>query len=290
MNTRKITKNEYPYLLRQLEKLPESMDIAGALPSDEYTFLCVIGARRFSNYGKEVCEKLITGLAGYPIVIVSGLAIGIDSIAHEAALTAKLKTVAFPGSGLDDRSLYPACRRKLAKRILENEGALISPFKNDQVGTRWTFPVRNQLMAGISHATLIIESRKRSGTLITAKAAGEFNRTLLAVPGSIFSELSEGPHGLLRDGATAVTTSHDILEALELTTHSESTQQSLLNLQSLSLSEHEKQIIDSLRGELLSSTEILEKTGLNSSAFNIAASELELRGLLVNSGGRYRLA
>jgi DNA processing protein len=277
-------------LLRQLEQLPESMDIAGTLPSDDHKFLCVIGARRYSTYGKEVCEKLISGLAGYPIVIVSGLAVGIDSFAHEAALAAKLKTISFPGSGLEERSLYPSNRRKLAHNIVAAGGALISPFKKEQIGTKWTFPVRNQLMAGISDATLIIESRKKSGTVITAEAAGNFNRTLLAVPGSIFSELSEGPHMLLRDGAIAVRSSLDILEALDLTPHTAAIQQSLLNLDALSLSSEEKLIIECLRGELLSSTDIIEKTHLNSTAFNIATSELELRGLIVQSGSRYRLA
>ncbi len=265
------------------------MDLAGTVPDDTNKFLCVIGSRNFSSYGKEVCAKLIQGLASYPIVIVSGLAIGIDSIAHEEALKAKLKTIAFPGSGLSKRVLYPSSQRQLAYKIVEEGGALLSPFMYEQEGAPWTFPTRNTLMAGSSHATLIIEAREKSGTLITAKAAGNCSRDLLAVPGSIFSELSLGPHELIREGATAITTSTDILEALGLIPHSGGTQQSLINMENLSLSPHEKTVVNCLRGEILNSTDLMEKTSLSASVLNVTISELELRGLIKETGGRYRL-
>ncbi|MFA6554132.1 MAG: DNA-protecting protein DprA [Candidatus Paceibacterota bacterium] len=216
MQTIRITKEQFPYLLRQIEKPPEYLDCAGALPpGEEYRYLCVIGSREFSEYGAEVCRHLINGLKNYPIVIVSGMAIGIDSIAHVSALDAGMKTIAFPGSGLSKNVISPNRHIALANRIIETGNTLLSPFKKDQTGTIWTFPVRNQLMAGSSHATLIIEGREGSGTLLTANYALEFSREVLIVPGSIFSDLSYGPHKLYKEGAIPVTSSEEILEALK---------------------------------------------------------------------------
>jgi DNA processing protein len=298
MEINKITKAEYPITLRNIPSIPESMDIIGSLPSPEHKYLCVVGARKFSDYGKDACTKLIAGLNKYPIVIVSGLAFGIDSIAHEAALEAGMKTVAFPGSGLKPENIYPRAHLGLAERIIENGGALLSPFKPDQVWTSWTFPFRNRLMAGISHATLIIEARAHSGTLLTADYAMEFGRDVMTVPGSIFSDLSYGPHMLIKRGAIPITSSEDILEALgfdlpkgNLITDKKSDvsfpqNQSLLDL---SLSPHEKMIVDHLRHKPLSSSDLIEKIAIPSSMFNIIISELELRGVVLQSEGIYQI-
>lgn len=217
MNIHKIQKQNYPFLLRQITQLSDEMDVIGTIPPDSYKFLCIIGSRTHSSYGKESCRRIILGLRGYPIVIVSGMAIGIDSIAHETAIDAGLKTIAFPGSGLHQSVIYPYSRKPLAQKIVDSGGALISKFPLFQKATDWTFPVRNRLMAGISHATLITEARRGSGTLITATYSEEFNRDVLAVPGPIDSELSYGSHMLIRRGATPITSSEDVLEALGLT-------------------------------------------------------------------------
>lgn len=213
---RTIYRDEYPFLLRQISSQPKSLDVVGELPSDGRKFLCVVGSRRHSRYGEDVCRSLISGLRGYPVVIVSGLALGIDSIAHEAALEADLPTVAFPGSGLSPDVLYPASRQRLAERIVASGGALISPFQRDAPSAPWFFPARNRLMAGMCHATLIIEAREESGTMITATAALQFGRDVFAVPGSIFSEMSRGPNALFSQGAAPVSSSADLLEALGL--------------------------------------------------------------------------
>lgn len=217
MQIKRLTFNEYPLLLRQIEQPPKFLDLTGApIPSDDYKFLCVVGARNFTEYGKDTCKHLIAGLKDYPIVIVSGLAVGIDSIAHEVAMENGLKTISFPGSGLKESSIYPPSHLNLAKRIIETGNTLLSPFEPDQGSTLWTFPARNRIMAGISHATLIIEGRVGSGTLITAEHAINFNRDVLIVPGSIFSETSYGPHLLYKEGAIPVTTPREILVALGL--------------------------------------------------------------------------
>src|SRR6185369_12697192 len=117
MEIQRLYPHQYPYLLKQISAPPKFLDCVGPMPPDDHKFLCVIGARRYSPYGQECCEKLISGLRGYPIVVVSGLAIGIDSIAHRAALKAGLKTIAFPGSGLSRHALYPVRHRMLAEEI-----------------------------------------------------------------------------------------------------------------------------------------------------------------------------
>ena len=183
--------------------------------------LAVVGSRNYTDYGKRAAEYLIAGLRGYPISIVSGLALGIDAIAHTAALSANLHTISVPGSGIDDSVIYPHRNRELARRILESGGCLLSEFEPTFQATEWSFPKRNRIMAGLSHATLLIEAGERSGTLITARLTVEFNRDLLVVPGNIFSENSRGVHQFLRLGAMPVTTPDDILEALGIEKSSE---------------------------------------------------------------------
>ncbi len=213
---RVLTKTEYPSLLREIPEPPEALYFRGELPPDEARLLAVVGSRNYSNYGKQVVEYLIGGLRGYNIAIVSGLALGIDALAHKAALDAQLYTLAVPGSGIDDSVLYPRTHVSLAHRILESGGGLLSEFEPTFQATQWSFPKRNRIMAGLSHATLVIEAGEKSGTLITARLTCDYNRELLVVPGNIFSENSKGPHQFLKLGATPVTTPDDILEALHL--------------------------------------------------------------------------
>jgi DNA processing protein len=289
MQPTRLTPQEYPTLIRELHKQPEFLDIVGTLPDDGYKFLCVIGARRYSSYGKEVCSKLISGLKNYPIVIVSGLAIGIDSLAHRCALDSGLTTIAWPGSGLSDSVLYPSMHLELAKEIVNSGGAILSPFERDQHGTKWTFPVRNELMAAMSHATLIIEAREGSGTMLTANAAVEMGRDVLIVPGSIFSDLSHGPHTLWNDGATPVTSSGDILRALGFVNHTEDDRKKLDSLNLFSLSTQEKILTDHLRSGPLGSAILMEKMGIPISEFNILISKSELKDLIHEQGGKYHL-
>jgi DNA processing protein len=165
------------------------------------------GGRRFTqihNLRQTSGRVAYRRLAGYPIGIVSGLALGIDAFAHEAALRAGLYTLAVPGSGLGDQVLYPASNRRLADRIVDGGGGLLSELSPDTRAALWTFPQRNRLMAGMCAATLLIEAGEKSGTLITARMAVDYNRELLVVPGSIFSPTSRGCHQFLKLGATPV--------------------------------------------------------------------------------------
>ncbi|HVT74932.1 MAG TPA: DNA-protecting protein DprA [Candidatus Paceibacterota bacterium] len=217
---RPIPPESYPFLLRMAlagaSNVPECLYVRGELPSDDHIFLTVVGSRRYTDYGKSVCEHLIAGLRGLPVVIISGLAYGIDSIAHEAAMKNGLKTIAVPGSGLAEDMIYPANHVGLARRILSAGGCLLSPFEETVMGNNWTFPYRNRIMAGMAHATLVIEAEEDSGTTITAEHAVGFNRDLLVVPGSILSKKSVGPHLYMKDGAIPIISQEALLEALRL--------------------------------------------------------------------------
>jgi DNA processing protein len=211
---KEVSAAEFPPLLREIPQPPKSLNYRGALPPHHLTLLSVVGSRKYTSYGKQVVDELIGGLKGYPIGIVSGLALGIDSLAHEAALKNNLYTLAIPGGGLGDDVIYPATHKRLAFRILEAGGGLLSEYAPDFRATEWSFPQRNRLVAGISRATLLIEAAEKSGTLITARMTTDYNRELLVVPGSIFSKTSAGTHQFLKLGATPVTSAKDILDVL----------------------------------------------------------------------------
>jgi DNA processing protein len=283
-----ILKNkEWPEGLSEIPQVPKNLYIRGKLPESKFTLLAVVGSRKYTPYGKEVCKKLIAGLAGYPIAIVSGLALGIDAIAHEAALDAGLPTIAVPGSGLDEKILYPRSNTSLAKRILEKGGCLLSEFERDIGATTWTFPQRNRIMAGISKATLVIEADIKSGTLITARLATEYNRDVLTVPQSIFSSTSEGPLMLLKLGATPIGKSEDILEALgfDVLKASETKQQKLFD----DLDGEEKLVAEALASPL-SREELLETLHFDISKLNSLLTLLEIKGVIKEVGGKIYLA
>ena len=212
---KKIQRSDFPEKLLQIPDPPSMLYMLGNAPKwEEYKVLCVVGARRFTKYGREVCEKLIAGLAGEPIIILSGLAMGIDGIAHRAALKTGLLTVAVPGSGLSRNAIYPRIHVNLADEIVAAGGCILSEFEPDFHATPYSFPQRNRIMAGLADAVIIIECEKKSGTLITARLALDYNRDVGIVPGSIFSVNSEGPHFLLGSGAAPITSSEDILKML----------------------------------------------------------------------------
>lgn len=209
-----VSAAQFPALLREIPQPPTSLNYRGTLPPAGITLLSVVGSRKYTSYGKQVVDELIGGLKNYPVGIVSGLALGVDSLAHEAALLNNLYTLAIPGGGLSDEVIYPATHKNLAHRILEAGGGLLSEFEPDFRATNWSFPQRNRLVAGISRATLLIEAAEKSGTLITARMTADYNRELLVVPGSIFSSTSVGVHQFLKLGATPVTCAEDILAVL----------------------------------------------------------------------------
>jgi DNA processing protein len=286
MQIKKLPKNKFPKALLEIPEPPQDLWVIGELPRDDLIYLCVVGSRKFTSYGREACEKIIAGLKGYPIVVVSGFAMGIDTIAHKKAMQAGLKTLVFPGSGLSDEAIYPKTNVRLINEIIENGGCLISEFEPDFKATHWTFPMRNRLMAGISKATLVIEAEEKSGTLITARLTTEYNRDLLAVPGSIFSSNSKGTNKLLRTGATPITCAEDVLEALgfELSKNKEKQVKLFLDL----LPE-EKRVIDLLR-EPSPRDDLIRALKMPIPAGNALLSVMEIKGLIKEEIGEIRLA
>lgn len=213
---RELSQEEFPALLAEIPEPPSQMWLRGTLPPPGTKYLAVVGSRAITKYGRHACNTLIAGLAGYPISIVSGLALGVDAAAHEAALAAGLHTLVIPGSGIADEVIHPHTNRPLAARILEAGGALLTEFPPDSHATLWGFPRRNRIMTGISDAVLVIEAGERSGTLITARLASEYNRELLCVPHEMGSPHGFGSHLFLRLGATLVSEPSHILEALKI--------------------------------------------------------------------------
>jgi DNA processing protein len=277
---RKLTTDEFPSQLLEIPQPPKELWVAGTLPPEEYLHLVVVGSRKYSSYGKEVCEKLISGLAGHPICIISGLALGIDTLAHKVALKAGLPTIAVPGSGLNEKILYPASNQGLAREILSHGGCLLSEFAPDFRATVWSFPQRNRIMAGLARAVLIIEAEEKSGTLITSRLATDYNRDVFAVPGSIFSENSKGTHMLIRLGATPITSSEDILEALgiEITSNESGVLQSNTNAR-IPLTDDEHKIFE-LIAEPIARDLLIYKSGMPITQITALLSVMEIKGLI----------
>lgn len=283
LTVRALVAAEFPPLLREIPQPPKQLFAAGALPPPELTLLAVVGSRKYSTYGKQVIEHLVSGLSGYPIGIVSGLAIGVDGLAHEAALKYGLYTCAVPGSGLAGSVLYPARHRHLAERIVAAGGGVLSEYEPLTPAARWTFPERNRLMAGMTHGTLLIESTEKSGTLITARLAADYNRELMVVPGNIFSANTAGNHQFLKLGATPVTHSDDILDALGIA-HAASAPTS----PTLPLHSPEESILISLLTEPLERDILIRRSGLDTATANTLLMKLEIEGHLTAEQNIYR--
>ncbi len=204
----------YPALLREIYLPPIVLYVRGALTPADAWAVAIVGTRRASGYGNQVAEHLARGLAQNKVTVISGLARGIDTAAHKAALAASSgRTIAVLGCGLD--MIYPPENAKLAARIIE-QGALVSEFPLGTQPEPTNFPIRNRVISGLSLGVIVAEAPQRSGALITARFALEQNRQVFAVPGSIFSKGSEGTNKLIQDGAKLVMGVNDVLEELKL--------------------------------------------------------------------------
>lgn len=276
-----------PFLAPLLEtpNCPEELYVKGVLPeiSIDTKVLTVVGSRKYTSYGKEVCQKLIAGLRGTDTIIVSGLALGIDGIAHRTALDAGLRTVAILGTGLSDKVMYPKTHLNLSREIVESGGALISEYEQDAEARTYTFPARNRICVGLAHAVLVVEAEEKSGTLITSKLATDYNRDVLTVPGNIFSDTAKGPHMLIRLGATPITSVDDLLEALGHKKIGEELQREL----PLDIGESEKKLLDILY-EPKSKDTLLAESGLTITETLMNISLLEIKGLVKEEMGVIR--
>lgn len=210
------TDDTYPELLRHIYDPPLALYVRGTLRPSQCT-VAVVGSRKATPYGRTVTALIARPLAARGVTIASGLAYGVDSEAHRAALDVHAYTIAVLGSGVDDASLYPRAHRALAASIIERGGAVISEYPPGTAARAEYFPERNRIIAGLSHAVVVVEAAIGSGALITARSALAENREVLAVPGPVTSPFSEGTNRLLKDGASPACTADDVLEALALT-------------------------------------------------------------------------
>ncbi len=269
----------YPPLLKQIPVPPAALYGRGR-PEALTGWLCiaVVGTRRPTPYGLEAVEAVVPGLAAAGASIVSGLAMGIDTKAHQTALQERTLTVAVLGSGVDPVSVFPPENRGLAERIASSGGAVISEHAPGTPAVKEHFPMRNRIISGLSRATLVVEARERSGALITAHMALEQNRDVFAIPGSIFSATSRGTLALIRCGAGAVGAAHDILEALGIDAQNDPTSE-----KDPRLTPEERQIV-ALLGSARSVDAIKAETGLATGAILSTLSLLELKGKIRRLG------
>jgi len=277
-----LPKADFSTSLLEIPEPPTNLNFRGHLPPPELNLLAVVGSRKYTSYGKQATTELINGLRGYPIGIVSGLALGIDSLAHEAALQNDLYTLAVPGGGLADDSLYPRTHKALAHRILESGGGLLSEYEPSFKAAKWSFTKRNRIVAGLCQATLLVEGAEKSGTLVTARMTVDYNRELLVVPGSIFSTTSAGTNQFLKLGATPVTCAEDILEALRIETKVETKIQP-----ELGLSPEELMVMETL-SEPTHKDELIRKIALPTPAVSQLLMMMEIKGLIISDHNIYQ--
>ena len=276
---RQLTRKEFPALLKEIPDCPPQLFIRGEMPPSGFVYLCVVGSRATTPYGRRTCASLISGLARFPIAIISGMALGIDAEAHKAALDVGLPTVAVLPSSCDEESLYPPSNKALAQRILARGGALVSERKSPWKAHPHDFAARNRIMAGMSKVILIIEAGEKSGTLITARLALDYNREVLCVPHELGRESGKGANQLIREGATLVCNSADVAEALGF---KEKPEQETLPTD---LTPQEEKILQALTGSA-HKDDLLLATKLSAQEANIALSSLLIRGLIVERLGK----
>jgi DNA processing protein len=276
--------DDYPINLRNIHDPPPVIYIKGELlPEDDWA-VAVVGTRQASVYGKEAARHLATDLARNGVTVVSGLAAGIDAVAHQAALDAGGRTLAVLGSGVD--IIYPEQNRRLAEQLVA-QGALVSEYALGVKPERSNFPPRNRLISGLSLGTVVVEAGARSGALITADFAAEQGREVFAVPGSIFQRSCEGANRLIQDGAKPVLTVNDVLEELNL---SQITQQAEVRA-TVPTTPIERTVLDLLSAEPAHVDELGRAADLTPAAISSTLALLELKGLARQvSGMSYVLA
>jgi len=268
---------EYPPLLKEISDFPAVLFIRGELQPGDETSVAVVGTRRATGYGRQITEEIVTSLAINNITIVSGLAKGIDTEAHKAALAANGRTLAVFACGLD--IVYPPENVKLAREIME-KGALISEYPLGTKPKAEHFPQRNRILSGLSRGVLIVESGETSGALITANFALQQNREVFAVPGSILSPMSKGPNRLIQEGAKLVRNHVDILEELNLSFVEHQYQMQALNASS----ETESIIIKCISDGAAHIDQICRATGLTAAVIQSNLAVMEINGIVRHTG------
>lgn len=280
-----IKDGKYPKLLREISDPPKQLYCRGDL--DLFNSFCfgVVGTRKLTSYGKEATQHIVKSLVQKDFTIVSGLALGIDAIAHQTTLDHEGKTIAVLGGGVGDRKIGPRTNLLLAQKIISNGGLLISEYSDKEEIYPENFAARDRIISGISKGVLVIEADEESGALITAKCALDQNRDVFAIPGNIFSSKSKGTNNLVKKGAKLVATAQDIIEEYEhnlslFDDHKShiSTKDPLANT-----------ILDILDGGFAFVDDIVRESKEDTSKILAKLSMLEIKGTIKNIGnGKYR--
>jgi len=268
----------YPRLLQEINQSPPVLYVKGQLAPEDASSIAIVGTRRVTDYGQQVTRDTSIFLAGHGLTIVSGLARGVDGLAHQHALNTGGRTIAVLGSGVD--VIYPPEHRKLAEAICEH-GAVISDYPMGTKPEGINFPPRNRIISGLSLATIVVEAGERSGALITADFALEQGREVFAVPGNVLSPASRGTNRLIQKGACAMTSPQDILDVLDLST----AEVYKAARQALPADTTEAKILQVMDYEPIHIDEICNETGLAIEKVSAALTMLELKGLIQHVGG-----
>jgi len=275
-----IFDKDYPKLLRHIPHPPFLLYVKGSTQTWQNECFGVVGTRALSEYGKRATPHIVLDLARAGFTIVSGLAAGIDTLAHKSALEAGAKTIAVLGTGIDDKTLYPQVNLPLARKIVEKGGAVMSEYAPGTHGTKFSFPQRNRIISGLSKGVLVVEADYLSGAMITAKYALEQNRDVFALPGSIFAKTSEGTNSLIKIGAKLVARVDDILEEYNMQTKNRKSKVKIV-----AESPEEEKILAALTEKPMTADDIIRKTGLAVSQVNVTLMIMELGKKIKNLGG-----
>jgi len=279
-----IYDDNYPKSLKDIYDPPVILYYRGELLSEDENAIAVVGTRKITGYGSTVTRQFTSGLARAGLTIVSGLAKGVDTTAHQVALDEGGRTIAILGGGLN--RLFPPENTELAKKIADGHGAVMSEFPPDYPALAGNFPARNRIISGLSKAVLVTEAAIDSGSLITAKQALEQGREVFAVPGPITSYLSNGPIDLIKMGARAVSNADEILEELGINNRVQATGYRVQ--QESNLSEEEKKVLEILENESLHIDEICRKLNLPASSISGYLLKMEIAGIVTSLGsGNY---
>ncbi len=270
---------EYPAYLREVPNAPPLLYLWGNLEEGDRLAVAVVGTRRLTRYGRQVTQDLVTGLVLNGVTIVSGLARGIDAVAHKTALELNGRTIAVLGSGLD--SIYPAEHRQLAQEIAQGHGAIISEYGLGVQPEAKNFPPRNRVISGLSLGVIVVEAGERSGALITSNFALEQGREVFAVPGNINSPASAGTNRLIQQGAKLVTSVDDVLDELNLKLVVEQTAVQL----ALPETAEEAALMAHLSGQPVHVDDLCQHTGLPTSLVTSTLTMMELKGMIRQVGG-----
>ena len=271
---------DYPRMLALIPAPPPVLFVKGEVIPDDTVAVAIVGTRRLTSYGREVAGRLAGELAEAGVTIVSGLARGIDAVAHQAALRAGGRTIAVMGSG--PNVIYPPEHRQLAGQIVEH-GALVTDYPPDRKPDATYFPARNRIISGLSLGVIVVEAPSRSGALITTDFAADQGREVFVVPGSVLSGASAGCHRLLREGARPITCADDVLEDLHLGRRKE---QAAVQ-QALPMDEGERKLLALLTAEPQHVDEVAAAARLPIAEASALLLTMELKGLVRNLGAQH---